>query len=96
MYFDPIFLNKDPIINLFELSSTTKKITDFEHETDENIINTIKSIREKLKVINKNKWILLEESMKSLQLDFGSDNSHPGIKSQQLYADKIIKFLRKN
>ena len=42
-------------------------------------------------------WINLEESMRKMQIDFAPvDNIHPGPKTHQIVADKIINYLNLN
>ena len=39
-------------------------------------------------------WVNLEESMRKMQIDFAPvDNIHPGLKTHQIIADKIIEYL---
>ena len=39
-------------------------------------------------------WVNLEESMRKMQIDFAPvDNIHPGPKTHQIIADKVIEYL---
>ena len=44
--------------------------------------------------IDKTRWVNLNQSMRSLQIDFAPvDNIHPGPKTHQIIAEKIINYL---
>lgn len=76
------------------LSNYSKEIFDFNNRNDEELTVLFTKINNEIIKLNKNLWINQFESMLSIAVDYGNDNEHPGIKSQHIYADMIINYLK--
>jgi len=91
MHIDPMFLNETEISNFYEqLLPYSLEILDIDNLPDEDIQNSIKQIRNMLKVIDKKQWIDIEQIV---HIDKGNDGIHPGPESNMLLSNKVIKFL---
>lgn len=54
------------------------------------------SMYESLGGIHEEKWINLYESFRSLRVDLAFDNSHPGVKSNEVYFNLVKDFMEKS
>jgi len=75
---------------------TKKEILNIETRDDEDIFKLYKIMHDdydRAGGINLSQWVNLYNSMKQNILDTNYDNRHPGIKSNQLYAQQIKNFL---
>jgi hypothetical protein len=80
--------------SLSELDQFTKELTMFESQSDDNIMQTLTELQDKLAKLDKSRWVnMFGSQLSSPLLDVGSDNSHPGPKSHRKYADMIIHHL---
>jgi hypothetical protein len=77
-------------------SQYTKELLDFDHRSDDELIELFTQLHNAINLLDKDLWVNQFESMFANIIDFGNDNSHPGVKSHQLYADMIIKYLEEN
>ena len=92
MHIDPVFLNTNNIENIFEsMLPTTRDIIDLDHLPDDNLIKCITEIRNFLSVIDVNQWVSIETIKR---VDKGIDGSHPGPKSNEIFANTILQFLK--
>jgi hypothetical protein len=75
----------------------TKKLINIDNRDDQEIFDLYNKIHYEYNLaggIQAPYWLNLYSSLKSLQLDVNYLPSHPGIKSNQLYADLIISALK--
>jgi hypothetical protein len=75
---------------------TKKEILNIEHKNDEDILklyNQIHNDYNNAGGINSMQWVNLHKSMRNSQVDTNNDNSHPGIKSNQIYFEQIKTFI---
>lgn len=93
LYLNNVYFNNEPINNWFSLDERLKHIIDFDYQPDNMLVNQINDIRAKLSVINPTQWILLLNTICSLQTDTATDDIHPGVESNKLYAKILINFL---
>lgn len=76
------------------LSSYTKKILDFDHRDDEELTKFFSILQQKFSTMDLSKWVNVFDSFLAISVDQGPAGHHPGIKSNQLMADKIINFMK--
>ena len=92
MHIDPVFLNTNNIENIFEsMLPTTIDIIDLDHLPDDDLVECIAEIRNFLSVIDVDQWVSTE---KITHVDKGIDGSHPGPKSNEIFANTILQFLK--
>jgi hypothetical protein len=75
------------------LSKYTKELLDFDNRSDNELVELFTQLHDNVTAMNTDLWVNRFESMLENIVDFGNDNSHPGTKSHQLYADMIINYL---
>lgn len=75
------------------LSDYTKNILDFDNRADEEIIMFFENLKAEFLKINMDRWVNIFDSWDDNLLDKGTVGHHPGIKSNQYIANKIIRFL---
>jgi len=93
---DELF-EKIPFNNLTnELSNYSKELFNFENLDDNEIIAFYEKLLSNLLLIDQNKWINIFDSFIDNVTDNTPEGHHPGIKSNQWMANKIIKFLSEN
>ena len=95
LYVNSIFFNYDTDINYYLLDDECKRIINFDEHQDDMLGKQINDIRQKLSVINPTQWIMLEKTLSSLRVDSGTDNMHPGVESNLLYAKLVIEYIEK-
>lgn len=90
--------NKESVTDFAKkLSNYTKEILDFHSNGDDTeLCNLFLKLNNAVSTLDKRLWVNLFNSMGKIQIDYGSDGVHPGIKSHRLYADMIIKYLEEN
>ena len=90
--------NKESLTDLAKnLSNYTKEILDFHNNGDDTeLYNLFLKLNNAIVTLDKRRWVNLYNSMGRIQIDYGSDGIHPGIKSHRLYADMLIKYLEEN
>jgi len=79
-----------------EMTLYTQHQLNTENRDDEEIIKLYQKMHNNIAVaggVTCNKWINLYQSMKSLQCDTNSDQVHPGVISNKMYANMIIDRL---
>ena len=92
MHIDPVFLNTNNIENIFEsMLLTTTDIIDLHHLPDDDLVECIAEIRNFLSVIDVDQWVSTE---KLKPVDTGTDGSHPGPISNEIFANTILQFLK--
>lgn len=80
--------------NLSEsLSSYSKKLLDFDHRDDKEIIKYFTKLQNKFKELDTSNWVNIFESFIENAIDVGPLGHHPGIKSHQWMADQTEVFL---
>jgi len=86
----------EPYKSVDQLSDYARELYDLEDTTQHPVEQFHNTFYEKTKTLNKNLWINLVDSMFKLTFDFApEDNMHPGPKTHQLIAEKIILFHEK-
>ena len=95
-HWDYDFFQEKDVTNIFpnELTEYTRKLilTDSRDDTESfAIYQQMHNEYSNAGGINEKYWINLYDSFISLQIDNGTDNRHPGVLSNQKYAD-LIKF----
>lgn len=78
-----------------ELSDYTKSLIDLDTRSDDEIIKILDNLQSYMKTVNFDLWLNPFNSFRSMMIDKGDDNAHPGPKSHALYADNIINYLTK-
>jgi hypothetical protein len=63
---------------------------------DDVIINNYEKLSSKFKEIDHKIWVNLYDSLVQIAIDYGTDNSHPGIESHKKYAAMITSYLNKH
>jgi hypothetical protein len=92
MHIDPVFLNTNNIENIFEsMLTTTRDIIDLDHLPDDDLVECIAEIRNFLSVIDVDQWVSTE---KSKPVDRGTDGGHAGPKSNEIFANTVLQFLK--
>ena len=87
-----MFLNTNNIENVFEsMLPSTRDIIDLNHLPDDDLVECIAEIRNFLSVIDVNQWVSIETIKR---VDKGIDGSHPGPKSNEIFANTILQFLK--
>ena len=76
------------------LSDYSKELFDFENRDDILVRKLHKQLYDRVSTLNKNLWANLTDGMFKLMCDFAPvDGMHPGPKTHQIVADKIINHL---
>lgn len=75
------------------LSAYSKNLLDFDNCNDTEIVTYFSKLQEKFKNIDQSKWVNLFDSFVENSVDLGPEGHHPGIKSHQWLANKIINHL---
>lgn len=78
------------------LSAYSKIILDFDHRDDSEIKKYFSKLQQKVLTLDKSFWVNCFESFQSNICDIAPAGHHPGIKSHQWMADKIIDYLNQN
>ena len=76
-----------------KLSDYYKKVLEFDSRNDNELIRFFTNLNLAFSELDQSLWVNMFSSMVKLQVDYGTDDLHPGIKSHKLYADMIIKYL---
>jgi hypothetical protein len=76
-----------------DLSEYTKELLSIDSRDDAEITDLFLKLKSAILSLNKSLWVNKFNSMYKLMVDLGTDKSHPGPKSHQLYADMIITYL---
>jgi|TARA_R110001599_G_scaffold125137_1_gene297926 hypothetical protein len=85
-----------PFDSVAGLSDYAKEVYDIETNTQAPVEQFHNNLYSKTSTLNKNLWINLCDSMFKITFDFApEDGVHPGPKTHQLLAEKIILFLEK-
>lgn len=79
-----------------DFSLYTKQILDFDHRSDAEITHFHHRISKKLKTLNTKNWINMFSSILSNIVDRTPVNQHPGIKTNEWVANKIIKYMEQH
>lgn len=91
-------LNTD--IDNRDLSSTlslyTKRILDFDHRDNQEIVKFFKNLQKEFATLNQSLWVNLFDSMAKNTVDIGPEGHHPGIQSHQIMYNKILTYLEEN
>jgi hypothetical protein len=96
LFFDSAFFNNEIEENYYLLKDETKIIINFDNDTDENLKDQFDDIRKKLSVIDPTQWITLIKPLCDYSVDKGIDGTHPGLKSNAIFAKLIIDYLEHN
>lgn len=75
------------------LSDYSKKILDFDHRDDDEIIKFFTEMQQKVATLDFTKWVNIWKSFKALSVDIGPEGHHPGIQSHAIMADLIEDHL---
>lgn len=75
------------------LSEYTRDILDFDNKDDKEIITHFDKLQKNFLKIKIDRWVNIFDSWGNNILDIGTVGHHPGIKSNQYFAEKIINFL---
>lgn len=75
------------------MSDYTKEILDFDSRNDSELISFYEKLRDEIKKINQSRWVNIFDSWQNNTLDVGPLGHHPGVKSNQWMANKILNFL---
>lgn len=87
-------LNKTASENFSKnLSDYLKEILEFDNSDDVKLIESFNKLNAAVESLNQTQWVNLFESMEHNKIDVGNDNSHPGPRSHQKYAEMIINYL---
>jgi hypothetical protein len=78
------------------LSEYTKRILDFDYRDDQEIIQLFCSLQQKFAELNQSRWVNLFNSFYSDTIDHGPQGHHPGIKSHEIMAQKIVHYLARH
>jgi len=78
------------------LSEYTKGILDFDYRDDQEIIQLFCSLQQKFAELNQSRWVNLFNSFYSDTIDHGPQGHHPGIKSHEIMAQKIVHYLARH
>jgi hypothetical protein len=90
-------MDPSAVTNPYENFSTyTKNLLSTDKLPDSDVAIFFNKICNGLAELDKSTWVNMFNSMGKQILDLGNDNSHPGPKSHQLYANIIIKHLESN
>jgi hypothetical protein len=92
---DDNFFNKKENVLPSEYTKYTQKILSSETRDDEQVFalyDTMHNDYANAGGVSPN-WVNLYQSLKSMQIDFAYDNSHPGIKSGELYLKLIKEYV---
>ena len=76
-----------------EFSDYTKSMIKFDTRNDEDIERYLAKLEKEFNSLDKKLWVNIFSSMLKLAVDTGTDQSHPGPNSHQMYADMVIKYL---
>ena len=83
--------------NLYEsLSEYSRQILDFDSRDDDQIRCLFQSLQHKFAELDQSRWVNIFESFKTLTIDIGTQGHHPGIKSHEIMAQKIVNYLVQN
>lgn len=77
-----------------QLSDYTKYIIEFDTRDDADIQQYLFKLEKEFNSLDKKLWVNMFDSFKSLKIDLGTDNAHPGPKSHTRYAEMIINYLK--
>ena len=90
-----VFWTKDMFIKDVKYSNYTKSVLDFDNHSDDTIQTTLDKLRTQYAQLVNTQWVNQFKTMLTAQIDHATDNQHPGIESNKMYADWIIKYLEK-
>jgi hypothetical protein len=77
------------------LSEYTRQILDFDNRDDDEIVYFVSQLQKKFSTMDQTQWVNLFDSWTSNIIDVGPEGHHPGVKSNQWMADKIIQHIEK-
>lgn len=78
------------------LTNYTNKILNSDNRDDSEIFELYDKIHNDYRLrgtIKQHLWLNLYQSFKSLTIDYGTDNMHPGIKSHQLFGNYLAEIF---
>ena len=78
------------------LSDYTKSILDFDHRSDDEIVEFFTKLQTKFQDLDQSKWSNLFTSFMSAATDTGPQGHHPGPVSHKWMANNISDYLTKN
>jgi hypothetical protein len=76
------------------LSLYTKEILDFSSRDDDDIKKNFLNLQQKFSTMDLSQWVNVFDSLQNNMVDIGTAGHHPGIKSNQWIANKIIDFMK--
>ena len=84
----------EPFDSVAGLSDYAKEVYDIETNPQSAVDQFHNNLYDKTSTLNKNLWINLFDSMFKITCDFApEDGMHPGPKTHQIIADKVIEYL---
>jgi len=97
-WWDNNFFNKIDYNQPSDTTLYTQELLDLPNHSDEEYSQLYAQMHSDYEVaggVHKNKWLNLYESMIDNRIDRGLDGFHPGIKSNQQYANNFKRYLTK-
>jgi len=77
-------------------SAYTKNLLDFDNRNDDELEHFHYILSSKLKTLNSNKWVNMFNSIKTNMVDTTPENHHPGVKTNEWIANKVITYIGNN
>ena len=78
------------------LSHYTKKILDFDHRSDDEILGLFLALQSKVGSLDQRFWVNIFDSFQKNVVDLGPQGHHPGVRSHRAMANRIILYLNQN
>lgn len=77
------------------LSLYTKQILDFGHRDDTEIRALFDRLQKKVLELDQSKWVNIFDSFYSNVIDQGPQGHHPGVRSHEIMAEKVLLYLNR-
>jgi len=77
-----------------DLDPYTKELVLLDHYPDSEVWTYFFRLCKEFKTLDRTLWFNIFRGLSFMQRDVANDNNHPGPKSQQLYATKLIDFIK--
>lgn len=89
-----LFIDHSKDIGKWTLSKHTKELLDFDNRDDENILELLSTLKNNFDLLDLKKWVFVFEDINSFRVDHAPLDKHPGPKTMELIAKKIVNFLK--
>jgi hypothetical protein len=78
------------------LSDYSKELLDFDNRDDVEILGLLSTLKTQFDLLDLEKWIWIFENIPMMKIDKAPLDDHPGPKTMNIIATRIINFLKEN